>query len=77
MNSTNLSLKDVVRCAVNALEAGADSKEEAISSILDFINENYVQNNKLEELPVEVFEVTDKEGNKIEVAGVRFEHLVA
>lgn len=77
MNSTNLSLKDVVTCAVNALEAGVDNKAEAISSILNFINENYTPNNTLEDLPVEVFEITDASGNKIEIAGVRFEHLVA
>jgi len=77
MNSKNLSLKDVIVCAVNALEAGVDSKQDAVSSILTFISENYVQNSQLQELPVEMFEVTDKEGNKIEVAGVRFEHLVA
>lgn len=77
MNSTNLSLKDVVTCAVNALEAGVDSKQEAVASILNFIKEHYIQSSELEELPVEVFETTDKDGKKIEVAGVRFEHLVA
>ncbi|WP_069997842.1 hypothetical protein [Cellulosilyticum sp. I15G10I2] len=76
MKANNLSLKDVVKCAVNALEAGVDSKEEAVSSILDFIDANYTANSALDVVPVEVFEAKDKAGNTIKVFGIP-EHLIA
>lgn len=70
-----MSLKDVITCAVNGLEAGVDTKREAIEAILTYVNSNYTENNSLQELPVEVFKI-DTPSGQVEVAGVRLENLV-
>lgn len=77
MNNRNLSLKEIVACAVNGLEAGVDSKEDAINSILNFIDNNYTENADLDIIKTELFELTDEQGKKVKIAGVRLEDLKA
>lgn len=70
MNKT-LSLKEIITCAVNALQAGVDSKDEAVDNIMSYVNEHYTNNEQLEEVPTELFEGVDKSGNRFRVAGVQ------
>ena len=65
-----MSLKDVITCAVNGLEAGVDTKREAIDTILTYVNTNYTANEDLEVVHTRIFEGTDLEGKQIKVAGV-------
>ena len=65
-----MNLKDVITCAVNGLEAGVDTKREAIDAILSYVNNNYTANEELEVVHARIFEGTDSEGKHIKVAGV-------
>lgn len=68
--SKNLSLKEIITCAMNALEAGVDSKQEAVNEIESYVNEHYISNSELEVVPMEVYEGTDQQGRRFRVAGV-------
>ena len=65
-----MKLKDVITCAVNGLEAGVDTKREAIDAILSYVNNNYTANEDVEVVHARIFAGTDSEGKHIKVAGV-------
>lgn len=49
------SLRDIIACAVNSIEAGVENKEDSINSIQLYVEEHYIDKKAIEKLPTEAF----------------------
>lgn len=65
------TLKEVIKIAVNSLEAGVDNKEDVESRIYEFVKENYLDKKLIETLPVNLVQIANTMGMKVEVSNGR------
>lgn len=50
MALNELSLKDVIRCALNSVEAGGESKKEVVDQVVAYIESKYIEADKVKEV---------------------------
>lgn len=65
------TLKEVIQIALNSLEAGIDNKEDVASRIYEFVKENYIDKKLIETLPVNLVQIANTMGMKVEVSNGR------
>lgn len=50
MTLTDLSLKEVVTCAINHIEIGGEDKQEIINQVVGYVETHYISTERVKEV---------------------------